>query len=181
MTEHELTRRDAIAALSAAGVATAAGVSLTWDSESDDDQPLSEQDRKRLHALAEILYPSEVTGTAAFVDSYVAGRIDDRPERAAEIADSLASLDRSARKRRDQSFLALSQDRQEELLQEMGIDVVDSDPEGSDTEQMRFYLVNELLFALYTSPTGAKLAGIENPQGHPGGTTSYQQPPGSGN
>jgi hypothetical protein len=59
----------------------------------------------------------------------------------------------------------------------MGIDVVDSDPEGSDTEQMRFYLVNELLFALYTSPTGAKLAGIENPQGHPGGTTSYQQPP----
>jgi len=43
--------------------------------------------------------------------------------------------------------------------------------------RVRYYLVNDLLFALYSSPTGGKLVGIENPQGHPGGTGSYQQPP----
>jgi len=179
MTAYELTRRDAIAALSAAGIAAAAGASLTWETtgESDDDRPLSERDRQRLHAVAEILYPSAVTGTASFVDSYIAGRIQGRPERAAEIADSLASLESYTQEWHDQSFLSLSRDRQETVLRQMGADVSDSDPEGSDIEQLRFYVVNELLFALYTSPTGGELAGIENPQGHPGGTTSYQQPP----
>jgi hypothetical protein len=42
---------------------------------------------------------------------------------------------------------------------------------------VRYYVVNELLLALYASPTGGELVGIENPQGHPGGTASYQQGP----
>jgi hypothetical protein len=178
MTEHELTRRDAIAALSAAGVATAAGAALTWDrTDESDENHLTERDRARLHALAEILYPSEVTGIAEFVDSYLAGRVQDRPDRAAGIADSLDYLDEYAREWRGGSFLELSPEGREELLRDMGADVVDPDPEGSDVKQLRFYLVNELFFALYTSPTGAELVGLENPQGHPGGTTSYQQPP----
>jgi hypothetical protein len=42
---------------------------------------------------------------------------------------------------------------------------------------VRYYVVNELLYALYTSPTGGELVGIENPQGHPGGHESYQHEP----
>ena len=42
------------------------------------------------------------------------------------------------------------------------------------SDRVRFFVVNELLFALYSSPTGGSLVGIENPVGHPGGTESYQ-------
>jgi hypothetical protein len=180
MTEHELTRRDAMVALSAAGVATVAGAALTWDriDDSTDDRQLDGADRRKLHAIAEILYPSEVAGVRSFVDSYIAGRVQDRPERAAGISDSLGYLDSYTENWYGQSFLALPQDRRESVLRDMGADLTEPDPEGSDVERLRFYVVNELLFALYTSPTGGELVGIENPQGHPGGTTSYRQPPG---
>jgi len=36
-------------------------------------------------------------------------------------------------------------------------------------ERVRYYVVNELLLALYASPTGGELVGLENPQGHPAG------------
>jgi hypothetical protein len=60
----------------------------------------------------------------------------------------------------------------------MGADTVDPDPDGGDVARVRYYVVNELLFALYASPTGAELLGLENPQGHPGGLASYQRGPG---
>ncbi|MEA5408870.1 hypothetical protein VB773_15715 [Haloarculaceae archaeon H-GB2-1] len=50
-------------------------------------------------------------------------------------------------------------------------------PDGTTAERVRYYLVNEPLYALYASPTGGTLVGIENPQGHPGGTESYQRGP----
>jgi hypothetical protein len=59
----------------------------------------------------------------------------------------------------------------------MGVDLVDPDPDGFSAERVRFYLVNELLYALYSSPTGGTLLGLENPQGYPGGSESYQQGP----
>ena len=63
------------------------------------------------------------------------------------------------------------------LLDQMSVDVADPDPDGVDRERVRYYVVNELLFALYATPTGGKLVGIENPQGYPGGTASYQRGP----
>jgi hypothetical protein len=63
------------------------------------------------------------------------------------------------------------------VLDEMGVDTADPDPEGPDPARVRFYVVNDLLFALYASPTGGELVGIENPQGHPGGTDSYRRGP----
>jgi hypothetical protein len=43
---------------------------------------------------------------------------------------------------------------------------------------VRHLVVNDLLYALYASPTGARLAGLENPPGHPGGIESYREGPG---
>jgi hypothetical protein len=59
----------------------------------------------------------------------------------------------------------------------MGVHTADPDSEGTDPERVRFHVVNELLYALYTSPTGGELVGIENPQGYPGGTASYREGP----
>jgi len=41
--------------------------------------------------------------------------------------------------------------------------------DGSDVERLNYYLVDELLFAFYSSPTGGELVGNQNPRGYPGG------------
>jgi len=179
----DLTRRDAMAALTAAGAATALGGTLSWAvlNEADDDdataEGFGERDRETLVALAEHLYPSAVTGIPEFVERYTVGRVRDRPEYAAGMREALAALDEYAVQWTDERFVDLDADRRGTLLHSMGVTRATPEPDGLDPERIRFYLVNELLFALYSSPTGGKLVGIENPQGHPGGTTSYRQPP----
>jgi hypothetical protein len=59
----------------------------------------------------------------------------------------------------------------------LGVRTAEPDPDGTDVERVRYYVVNELLFALYSSPTGGELVGLENPQGHPGGIDSYRRGP----
>ena len=184
MTEHELSRRDALAALTAAGIATTAAGVFTWDwlreqnSEAEPpDVTLSEHDRETLNALADTIYPSAVSGIPAFVETYVVGRLDAHPDREAEMVYAIETLDEYANRWYDEPFRALDTDQREETLDMMGLDVTDPDPDGHDVERVRFYLFNELLFALYTSPTGGELLGLENPQGYPGGTSSYQQGP----
>jgi hypothetical protein len=180
MTEYELTRRDALAVLASLGIGTAAATVLTWDGldrKSGDAGELDDHDRDLLYALAEIVYPSAVSGIDEFVETYVVGRLQDNPDRTAAVADSLDYLDSYAVEWYDAPFLDLSPARRETLLEGMGADVADPDPDGSEVERLRFYLINDLLYALYTSPTGGELVGIENPQGHPGGTGSYQRPP----
>jgi len=181
MTEHELTRRDAVAALTSLGVGVATGTALTWSSldEAATDSPerLDDHDRELLYALAEVLYPSAVSGRDEFVEAYVVGRVNDDPDRVAEMEDALAYLDSYTEEWYDTQFSELSAERRGTVLEAMGADIADPDPDGSDVERVRFYLVNELLLALYTSPTGGELLGLENPQGHPGGTDSYQLGP----
>jgi hypothetical protein len=181
MPDYELTRRDALAALGAAGVGAAAVGAVTLGADDADDgsndRPLGEQEVTTVQAVAGVVYPSEVSGVEAFVQQYVLGRARDQPERARGIADAVAELDEYARDWYDSGFLNLDAEQQEEALADMGVPVADPDPEGSAVERVRFYLVNELLYALYTTPTGAELVGLENPQGHPGGTDSYQRGP----
>jgi hypothetical protein len=184
MTEYELTRRDALAALGAAGVGAAAVGALTLAGDEPGDgggggseQPLGEQEVATVQAVAGVVYPSEVSGVEAFVERYVLGRARDHPDRARGIADAVAELDEYARDWYDRAFLEMDPGEQEEVLEDMGVRVADPDPEGSPVERVRFYLVNELLYALYTTPTGAELVGLENPQGYPGGTDSYQRGP----
>ena len=181
MTEYELTRRDAIAALASAGAAAGAGA-YVWDSLDEDatkgDEPaLTAHDRELLDTVATRIYPSSVSGIPEFVETYVVGRVSDRPDRLAGIADSLDYLDRYAEGWYDSPYLELSPEQQRAALDAMGATVTEPDPDGSDVERLRFYLINELLYALYTSPTGGELVGLENPQGHSGGTESYQRGP----
>jgi len=179
MTTQDLTRRDALKALGVAGVTVAGGAAaLTWaDSDDDEGPPLGGHERQTLHAVAETVYPSELGGIEAFVDAFVAGRTDDDPERAVGIADAVGELDAYATEWEDAPFRELGVERRDETLRAMGVDTAEPDPDGTPRERVRYSLVNELLFALYSSPTGGELVGLENPQGHPGGTESYRQPP----
>ncbi|MEF8774579.1 MAG: gluconate 2-dehydrogenase subunit 3 family protein [Halobacteriales archaeon] len=189
MTEYELTRRDALAALGAAGVGAAGLGALTLaddgspdgeggnEKRDDGEQPLGRREVEVVRAVARVVYPNEVSGVEGFVERYVVGRARDRPAHARGIADAVAALEEYARDWYDREFLEMDADGQDDVLREMGVPVADPDPEGSAVERVRFYLVNELLYALYTTPTGGELVGLENPQGHPGGTDSYQRGP----
>ncbi|EMA13510.1 gluconate 2-dehydrogenase subunit 3 family protein [Haloarcula marismortui] len=191
MTDYELTRRDALKALGAAGVTVTGGAAaLAWNESEDDDtvesaeddadaseSEFGEHERETYRAVAAIVYPNEVAGVQGFVDSYVAGRVEADPERAADMATAVADLDAYTREWEDTVFTALDTETQEETLRGMGVNASDPDPHGDPRHRVRYYLVNDLLFALYSSPTGGELVGIENPQGYPGGTSSYQQPP----
>ncbi|UIP01455.1 gluconate 2-dehydrogenase subunit 3 family protein (plasmid) [Halobaculum sp. CBA1158] len=186
----ELSRRDALAALSAAGVGSLAGCAAptaggegTGDRSDgrgiggDDEGRVGDRELATLVAVAEAVYPSEVEGVAEFVETYTGGRVDGDDAYARGVAEAAATLDEYTETFHDRSFRELSVDTRLETLDVMSVDVEEPDPDGTDAQRVRHYLVNELLYALYTSPTGASLAGLENPPGHPGGTESYREGP----
>jgi hypothetical protein len=170
----ELTRRDVMAALAASGAAAGAGVSLASD---PGEGPVGDHEVDTLVAVARVVYPSEVEGVESFVRRYSIERARSRPEYAEGIADAVAALDEYSRTWRDEAFASLETDLADRTLSGFDVDSAHPDPDGSDRERVRYYLVNELLYALFTTPTGGSLVGIENPQGHPGGTTSYRRGP----
>jgi len=180
MTAYELTRRDALAALASVGIATGV-TAFTWDSLGDapDERPvdMTDHDRELLDAIAGAVYPSEVSGVPEFVETYVVGRVRDDPDRLTGIVEGVRYVDSYAEEWYDTPYLELSADRRLTVLKAMGAAATEPAPDGSDVERLRFYVVNELLYALYTSPTGGKLVGLENPQGYPGGTDSYRRGP----
>ncbi|MFB6362154.1 MAG: gluconate 2-dehydrogenase subunit 3 family protein [Halobacteriales archaeon] len=174
----ELSRRDAVVALAAAGVGVGTGTAVSrLAADEPSSGPLDEEHVATLAALASVLYPSELEGVEAFVERYVDGRLADDPERAAGVVDALGYLDDYTRAWLDERFSALDPGPRDEVLRRMNADTAEPDPQGSDVERVRYYLVNELLFALYASPTGGELVGLENPPGHPGGLASYQRGP----
>jgi len=189
----ELTRRDALAALAGAGVLGGGGAAaLTRDgfsedgdhserenAETDGDAAREEIERvvPALVVTARAVYPSAVENTGAFVETYAGTKLDSRPAFGERAAEALDGLDAEARITFDAAFAALDPTEAETVLRRAGADTAEPDPEGTTAEQVRYYFVNEVLFALYTSPTGGELVGIENPQGHPGGTDSYQRGP----
>jgi hypothetical protein len=173
-----LTRRDALVSL-AAGGAVAGGLSLSASHaartlEFDDDDPLTEAEVATAVAVADAVYPSAVEGVPAFVEAYV-GRL--RPSRREAVGAAAGGLDRRARDAYGAPFATLSRGDRETLLREIGVDRVVSKPEGTLAERIRYHLVNTLLYALFTSPTGSELVGIENPVGHPGGYDTYGEEP----
>jgi len=178
----ELTRRDAVAALAAVGVVGGGAYLATADGdrgpESDDDGDASngapDDIVETATALAPVLYPSEVTDAGEFVRTYVTGRIEADADHRDGMAAAVSALDGHATEEFESNFRELSPEEGDQLLTDVGLDRVRPDPEGSDLERIRFYLVNELLYALFSSPTGGELVGTENPPGHPGGLASYQ-------
>lgn len=176
----ELTRRDATIALAALGSGTAAiGFRTTRERDEelegldggDDDAVVS-----AMAALAEVLYPSELSGIEPFVETFVTERLE-RDGHGEALRATVAELDELAVSWQDAAIADLSPSDREELLREVGADVADEAPDGTTAERVRYFVVNELLMALYTPPTGGELVGIENPQGHPGGTDTYQRGP----
>ncbi len=186
----ELTRRDALAALAAIGSAaggTTAYLAHRRRGDRDEVQGASEdspstgrndeQEIETLVAIAKVIYPSAVSGITPFVERFMNGRIAARPALADGITASTDRLDRLARDWYDSPVLELAPEDLDGLLREAGVDTADAAPDGAPAERMRYFLVNELLYGLYASPTGGTLLGLENPQGHPGGLDSYQKGP----
>ena len=169
----ELTRRDALVALGAVGAGTAAvGLGTLGGSESDENGRI----RQTLVAAAEVVYPSELSGIETFVETFLEGRLD-REDHAAGLHETTVELDDLAVEWYDDRFAALSPEDRDRLLREVGAHTADEDPGGTTAQRVRYYVVNELLLALYSSPTGGELVGLENPQGHPGGIDSYRRGP----
>lgn len=194
----ELTRRDALAALSAAGATVGGGVlAARFDPPRADDRAgagsggpdgdgggadtdagvsVSTDLLDLLDAVAAVVYPDAVENRRAFVDSYVVGRVADRPAYREGLREAAGQLDAVARDWHDAPYADLDADTRDRLLRDLGVETADPDPEGPISDRIRFYLVNDLLFAFYSSPTGGRLVGIENPIGHPGGVESYRRP-----
>lgn len=176
----ELTRRDATIALAALGSGGAAAVGLRATREADEDEPPDRLDDdavvSAMVALAEVLYPSAVSGVEPFVETFVTDRLE-REGHGEALRATVTDLNELAVAWHDAAIDELSPADREELLREAGADVADEVPDGTTAERVRYFVVNELLVALYTSPTGGELVGIENPQGHPGGTDTYQRGP----
>jgi hypothetical protein len=135
---------------------------------------LTEDDVAILTAVATVVYPSELTTFRDFIDEYVRGL---PPDQRAKIAVTTRALDERTRRMHGSTIRSLSQTERDSVLRTMGVDRVGSGPDGSLPERVRYYIVNQLLYALYTSPKGSQLLGVENPVGHPGGYESYQKPP----
>ncbi|MEA1930959.1 MAG: gluconate 2-dehydrogenase subunit 3 family protein [Euryarchaeota archaeon] len=165
----ELTRRDAVAALGALGAGTAGAGCLQEDASDESVQ-------EALVATAEVLYPSAVEGIDEFVETFLAGRLDEGPH-AEGVRAAVDALERRAESWYGDRFAGLAVDDRDSVLQEAGVAAAEEDPDGTPAERIRYYVVNELLLALYSSPTGGELVGIENPQGHAGGLDSYQRGP----
>lgn len=186
----ELTRRDALAALAAAGIGVGAGATVLDGNgpngrdgaggeaaiSAADGAAIGPHERRTFVAVANVVYPSAITRIEPFVDSYLAGRAERDPW-ATGAADAVAALDVRGTEWHGGRFVDLDEETGDQLLREVGADAAEPDPDGTTAERVRYFLVNEVLFALYTSPTGGKLVGIENPQGHPGGLGTYQRGP----
>ncbi|WP_224447212.1 gluconate 2-dehydrogenase subunit 3 family protein [Haloprofundus salilacus] len=174
----ELTRRDALAALAGGGVAVGGAGALAWDrldtgGEETPDVPTGET----LVALAEAVYPSAVENVAEFVETYVVGRAAERSTYERGVVETAALVEEYAVDWFGATVPELAREERDELLRQLGAETAAPDPEGTDAERVRYFVVNELQYALYTSPAGGELVGIENPQGYAGGTESYRRGP----
>lgn len=175
----ELSRRDAVGALAAIGAgAGAAGYALHGAREpSDQGGAHTEADLETLVAAAELLYPGEVSGIEGFVEAYAGRRAAADDAHARGVRAAIEAVDVRATDWYGAPFADLPPADRDALLREMAVHTASEDPDGTTAERVRYYLVNDLLLALYASPTGGELVGIENPVGHPGGTESYRRGP----
>lgn len=171
----ELTRRDALVALGVAG--TTAGSAYTFSRLDTAEEPSAERVVESLPPVAEVVYPSEVDVTREFLETYVVGRVEERDGYLNGVVEALDTLDGYTRRLRGEEFDDTPQKKRDQLLRNMGVDEAEPDPDGTDAERVRYYVVNELQYALYTSPVGGRLVGIENPVGYPGGLESYRREP----
>jgi len=159
----ELTRRDAVTALTAAGITATAGCSGLSGASGDADPTAVLVD------VAGVLYPSEIEPTAEFIETFMFGRIADEESYREELTAGIETLNRLATDQQGGDFSTLSADQQTAVIEDTELRSGTSEPDGTDVERVNYYLLDELLFAFYSSPTGGELIGNNNPRGYPGG------------
>ena len=171
----ELTRRDALLALAGGGLVASTAV---VEDAVGHDATVTGVDLETLGALADVLYPSSVAVTDGFVETYVLGRdaVDDGY--LTGLAEALNVVRATSRRETGRAYASLDAARRDGVLRATGADRAYADPDGTTAQRVRFYVIDGLLYALYTTPRGAGLVGNDNPTGYPGGTRVYQQPPG---
>lgn len=170
----ELTRRDALVALGVIGSGTAAlGTARRGVFDDLDEDEVTD----RLQAVAEAIYPSEVDVDRSFVSTYVMRRLRNRDEYVRAQSDALQTLDVHARRQTGRSLTSLQPSDRRSVLRTMGVHTAHPNPEGTPQERVRYYVVNDLLYVLFSTPTGGELVGCENPPGYPGGLEAYQRGP----
>lgn len=165
-----LTRRHALAALAGIGVGSAA-----LDGTAGDSPPATVT--RILLAVAPLVYPDDVDVDASFIETYVLGRSHAVSTYERRVKHATSELDQQARRDYRQSFAALDRESRRSALSRLGVDRVHATPDGTRAQQIRYYVVNELRYALYSTPLGGRRHGVENPPGFPGGTEAYQQGP----
>lgn len=172
-----LTRREALKALAGGGIASGGTVAvsevLVQTEFSQADQSLSEQDFATLEAVANTVYPSEFEVTREFVQTYVSPLSEERKEAISRATDQLNEFTRS---RYGAGFTEMSPSTRDAALRSVGADRAMSRPDGNRSERIRYHLVNSLLYALFVTPEGCQLVGMEmeNPDGYPGGFAVYR-------
>ncbi|MFC6939915.1 gluconate 2-dehydrogenase subunit 3 family protein [Salinirubellus sp. GCM10025818] len=171
----ELTRRDAILALAGGGLVGSAA--LAEEVTGGGQRSLSGADREVLRSTAEVLYPTSVTVTDDFVETYVLGRQAVDEEYLTGVTEALETVRSTSRSETGRSYTSLDGGRRDEVLRATEADRAYPDPDGTVAQRIRYYVVDELLYALYSTPKGAGLVGNENPKGHPGGIEIYQRRP----
>lgn len=170
----QLSRRDAIAALGALGIgASAVGTARQWTDESIGDEEITD----RLQAAAEVVYPSAVDVDRSFIETVVRGRLNGRPEYVRSQEETLAALQRHSRRTTGRGFEQLDIDGRRSMLRQLGVPRAHPNPSGTVDERVRYYVVNDLLYVLFSTPTGGELVDCENPPGYPGGVEAYQHGP----
>ncbi|MBX0302260.1 gluconate 2-dehydrogenase subunit 3 family protein [Haloarcula salinisoli] len=174
----KLTRRDALGALSTAGIAAMAGCeslggdgtdagTSTGTGTSSGGELAIESDA--MMALGEVLYPSETEVTEEFLGTYLYSRMVDEESYRSEVQTGSETLDSLAQDTHGSSFAELSTDQRVGLIEDTELRSGDSVQDGTDVERVNYHLIDELLFAFYASPTGGELVGNPNPRGFPGG------------
>lgn len=174
----KLTRRDAVKALLGGGFASAATVAsselIVNAKNSYATRPMTDAQEEIFISIAEVVYPPEVAGISEFAQEYLQG-LDEANK--TMISEATNELDRQSRRRLGRPFVELTIRKRQVFLRSMGVYRVKADPRGSLPERIRYYLVNELIYALLITPKGTKLFGIENPVGFPGGFSSFTVEP----
>lgn len=172
MAETRLTRRDALAAAAAAGGSLVLSEAAVDRSVADrPDAELTDHELSTARAVADVVYPSSIEATPAFVETYL-GRLD--AARTAGLRAAVDALDDATRRRHGKRFVDIdSRGRRNRVLRSLGVDRAASVPDGTAAERIRYHLVNSLLYALFSTPRGGELVGIDNLIGHPGGAYAY--------
>ncbi|WP_128904478.1 hypothetical protein [Halorubrum amylolyticum] len=168
-----LTRRRALLGLVGASSVSGLGVYKLLD-RTTSDGPLSDAGMDGLLTVADIVHPAAPEDVEHVISAYVV-RLNQ--SRIRGLVTALSELDSRSRRHFGASFGALSRAQGERLLAALGVNRVQSRPEGTLAERVRYHLVNSVLYALLTRPAGTEPFGIGNPVGFPGGFASHTGEP----